>query len=1013
MYSKLTSLLLVVFVLISGAAAGAAQAATQVATPAAGQANGPVTIRGHIADPSGALIPGSVVTVNNLKGQPVATATADGSGNYEIRNIAPGSYRVVATFDGFAPFISQTLVVTAGQIKRIDIAMAIQTEQQNVVVTDESPSVSTEADNNGNSLVIKGKDLDALSDDPDELSNELSALAGPSAGPNGGQIYIDGFTGGQLPPKSSIREIRVNQNPYSAEYDKLGFGRIEILTKPGTDKLHGQFMIQGNDDVFNTGNPFTTNIPPYYSYQYNGTLNGSLNKHTSFFIAAEHRSINIDSVYDTATIGCGTSTCLGINTDGTLTAFASSGAIANPRSRTNVSPRIDLQIGQKNTLTARYQYFHDAETGVLGNGQLPTLANGTTTNDNSIQISDTQIITDRIVNETRFQYDRNISVTTPVSTLTTLASQTGFSSGGSSEQTIHDHSDRWEFQNLTTMSLGRHAVKFGTRLRDSRDANFANSGYNGTFSFANANDYNTALTTPAEAAPTQLTYTSTASSPSALANVFDAAAFIQDDFKYSPRLTLSAGLRWESQNHVSDHSDWAPRFSMAWAVDGGKGKQAKTVLRAGYGIFYDRLPISNFLTINRSGVQEQFTIQNPTAACFEANYIHFTDQAACGTGTLTKQNSYQVAPSYHSPYTQQFGASVERQLSKAQTLTLTYLHSTGVHQLVTINANAPSTPYATNPNYDAEAGNRYQYFSEGMFTQNQLIVNTNARFSPNFSIFGFYTLSFANTDGSGGSIASNSYDLHKDYGRAGFVSRNSLFLVGNYNGPWGIRFNPFMVAQAGKPFNITTGSDLNGDSFLNDRPTLANSTDCTADSTVFKQTEYGCLDTSGSTADGQTLIENNRGRGPAAVAVNLRISRSFGIGPKLAKADPNANQVGGPPGGGPPGGGGGRGGGPGGGGPGGGFGPGGFGGGGGGRGGPGGMFGATGTGRKYNLNFSVQALNLFNNINYGPPSGTAVAPGKITEGETDNFGRSNSLQPGIFSQGAAARRIFVQAVFSF
>ena len=89
-----------------------------------------------------------------------------------------------------------------------------------------------------------------LSDDPDELAHELQALAGPSAGPNGGQIYVDGFTAGQLPPKSAIREIRINQNPFSAEYDKLGYGRIEIFTKPGTDKFHGQLMMNGNSSAF-------------------------------------------------------------------------------------------------------------------------------------------------------------------------------------------------------------------------------------------------------------------------------------------------------------------------------------------------------------------------------------------------------------------------------------------------------------------------------------------------------------------------------------------------------------------------------------------------------------------------------------------------------------------------------------------------------------------------------------------------------------------------------------------
>ena len=126
-------------------------------------------------------------------------------------------------------------------------------------MTDEGgPTVSTDAGANANAIVLKGSDLDALSDDPDELSNELTALAGPSAGPNGGQIYIDGFTGGQLPPKSAIREIRINQNPFSAEFDQLGYGRIEILTKPGTDTLHGRVFGQGNDNVFNTGNPFTS-----------------------------------------------------------------------------------------------------------------------------------------------------------------------------------------------------------------------------------------------------------------------------------------------------------------------------------------------------------------------------------------------------------------------------------------------------------------------------------------------------------------------------------------------------------------------------------------------------------------------------------------------------------------------------------------------------------------------------------------------------------------------------------
>ena len=206
-------------------------AAHAQAAPATGAT---ATIHGHIADQTGALIPGATVTI----------ATADGIGVARRMRMrvaltpSPGCRQAAISSKRNIPALHRSnrrpIPVLAGQVKRVDIAMAIEVEQQSVVVTDDSPSVNVEASGNANAIVLKDKDLDALSDDPDELSNELSALAGPSAGPNGGQIYIDGFSGGQLPPKSAIREIRINQNPFSAEFDRLGYGRIEILTKPGS-----------------------------------------------------------------------------------------------------------------------------------------------------------------------------------------------------------------------------------------------------------------------------------------------------------------------------------------------------------------------------------------------------------------------------------------------------------------------------------------------------------------------------------------------------------------------------------------------------------------------------------------------------------------------------------------------------------------------------------------------------------------------------------------------------------
>jgi hypothetical protein len=260
-------------------------------------------IHGHVADPSGALLPGAKIAVTTSAGATVTTATSDASGTYTVTGLAPGSYIVKAAFEGFAPESSPAIQLAAGQAKRVDMSMATVVEQQSVTVTDEeAPMVSVEASGNTSSIVLKDKDLDALSDDPDELSNELTALAGPSAGPNGGEVYISGFTGGQLPPKSAIREIRINQNPFSSEFDHLGLRahRDSHQARNGS-AARAVLCRQGNDDAFNTGNPFTKSIPAYHSIQYNGSISGSLSKSASYFLSVEERDNQNASIYSVTT----------------------------------------------------------------------------------------------------------------------------------------------------------------------------------------------------------------------------------------------------------------------------------------------------------------------------------------------------------------------------------------------------------------------------------------------------------------------------------------------------------------------------------------------------------------------------------------------------------------------------------------------------------------------------------------------------------------------------------------
>ena len=925
-------------------------------------------VRGRVADQTDAVIPGAAVTLTSASGAKM-TAQSSGDGTYTIRQVPMGTYTLSVDAQGFAPYTKPGVVVGRLQSVAQDVKLEIQTQTQQVVVTDQSTSLDTSPDNNASAMSIKGKDLDALSDDPDELSNELQALAGPSAGPNGGQIYVDGFTGGQLPPKSAIREIRINQNPFSAQFDRLGYGRIEILTKPGTDKFHGQFIVGANPSQLNTLTPFSQgSIPPYYNLQFSGNVSGPISKTASFFLSGNRRIIQDDDlVY---------ATTLDQNLNIVSAPFQDS--IFNPQTRMEFSPRIDLQLGEKNTLTARYQYEHNTNTN-NGTGALDlrSVAYNNEDTENELQISDTQILSDKVINETRFQYQRNRDSQIAQNNTPTINVQGAFTGGGSSVGISRDASDHYELQNYTSIALSKNFIRFGARLRTLRDSNYTTSGFNGQYIFHSIQNYQTAARKLAACASnctaTADQYNVTTGAPIAKLVYSDLGVYAEDDWKWKPNVTLTYGTRFETQSSIHDKADFSPRIAIAWAIGHDSKAQPKTVLRAGYGIFYDRFGAGNVLNQERQsglpGSRQQFIITNPD--------FYPNGPTSLSTANAVSPTIYTLAPNLRAAYTMQFGGTLERKLSNTSTLSVTYLNSHGVHQFVTENVNAPLpgtfNPAAPNGGVRPNGTNKniYQYSSEGVFNQNQVISNIRVQANRYVSFFGFYIFSMAKGDTNGG-FPSNSYNLSQDYGYTNFDRRNRGILVGNVNLPYQISLAPFVIAISGSPFNITTGSDLNGDSILNDRPAFA--TDLTRSSVV--KTALGNFDTQPTA--GQTLIPINYGRGPAQFVFNLRMSKAFAFGPKVA---------GGPPAGGGFGGGGRRGGS---------FGIGGL------RGGPGGPVSVS---RKYSLSFSAQALNLFNDINRANPVGILSSQ--------QLFDKSTQLSGNIFSTNAASRRIYVQAVFSF
>ncbi len=936
----------------------------------AGQAPAPGSLHGEVTDPSGAVIPGAQIVAQ--AGSQSFTAKSGRDGTYTFRSLAPGSYTVIATARGFATLAVDDVTIAPGQARELKLPLTIETGHEEVTVTGQNQGVSVNPDQNASAMVIRGRDLDALSDDPDELQNELQALAGPSAGPNGGQIYIDGFTGGQIPPKSSILEIRVNQNPFSSEFDRIGYGRIEIITKPGTQKLHGSISGFGTDSALNTANPLVPYQPSYGLYAYFGNLNGPLTKSSSYFLNFFRISRDAQNIVDA------------VNPQDTSTNLRE--AFPDTWDRTNSSARVDFQLG-RNTITVRDFYWRSAQTGInVGTLNLPSQAGNSLNQENTVQVGDTILVNEALVNEVHLQWRRMRNSSSADSLTPTVNVQGSFVGGGNSSGVVEDHQDDFEIQDKSTAMAGKHTLRFGADMRIYRDANYSESGSNGTYMFTTLNEYQ---------AGTPTLYTATViTNPLVRATVFDGSLYFQDDWKIDPNFVLGLGLRYEGQNWIADHDDWAPRIAFAWSPWHSGTAPAKTVVRGGYGWFYNRFTVPNsfysmagtpyVITALHDNLvnQRSYTVANPNAA-FPNNQFNAAAPAPIPASLLATASGstptyHTIDPHFHAAIDMQGGIGVDRQITKLITGNITYLYTQGVHQYMSNNVTAPAFDLATYTiTGPTPAIYNYQFQSGGVYKQSQIITNVSARLK-RLTVNAYYTYDTAKSDTQGvNSFPSVASDPGLDYGRATFGIRHQTVWMGSYAAPKAITVAAAFFAQSGTPYNLTIGSDLTGNNQFNARPSYGT---CNAPNVV--TTQYGCLDTdpAAAAAAGQDerMMPYGAGIGPANSIFIVRASKVIGIGPRLKTAAENdnstiqsSNSVQG-------------------------------------RGLSGG--GASihldaATPRKYSLTLAGGAVNVFNQVNLAPPNGVLNSP---------LFNQSQSLANGQFSSPVPGNRtIFLQSNFSF
>jgi hypothetical protein len=767
----------------------------------------------------------------------------------------------------------------------------------------------------------------------------LQAMAGP-ADPEGGsaQVKVDGFSNGQVPPKEAIREVRINNNPFSAENEFPGWGGIEIYTQPGAEKWHGSFSFDFNDESLNSRNPFTTRRAPYQHRAYNIGLSGPIvKKRASFSVYFGRYLSDANSIVNATTLDPVTLKPITVNQ-----------SFVTPDVNNYGNARFDFKINKMHTLVGRFNYSQSTQDlQGIGGYSLPSRAYRGRRSNFIMQLTETALINEKTVNETRFQYIRNRYNQTSASDAFALNVLDSFNGGGAQLGSSSNAQDRIELQNFTSWTSGNHFLKIGGRLRHVKIDSISPANFGGTYTFGGGPgprlDANDQVVTDANGKPIidelssleryrrTLAFSRAGLSPAAIrllgggATQFsiaggnpeaevkqtDISFYFQEEWKLRPHFTLSPGLRYENQNNIDSDYNFAPRIAFAWSPVFGKKKTAvastpapakpvpaaaaapggsgspKTVFRGGGGIFYSR--ISEDLTLQAirfNGInQQQFLVTSPTVLDLFPLIPSIEALDAFAQPQIRRVLSDDLATSR----AMRFMFTVERSLPAKVKLSLTYMHSRANRTLRTVNINAPlgGTFIPGLPNsgvrpLGAEAGNVLEYQANGHSAGNTFSVNINGAVKK-IQFWSGYNLNKSRSTDSGTSGSfSDAYDFNHEFARGTYNALSFVYAGGEYQAPGAININWFLVGSSGLPFNITTGRDTNGDTFFSERPAFA--TDLNEPGVVV--TPLGAFDPTPS--PGQTIIPRNFGRGPGFMSVSMSIGKSIKFGKAIEPKAPPA-----------------------------------------------------------------------------------------------------------------------------
>lgn len=743
-------------------------------------------LTGIVTDPQDGALPKARVTLLHPAGARQQTIT-DSKGAFHFDKLSPGAYTLVIEQEGFE---SQTLPVSVGgrPLAPLRIILSIAQLQQDVTVSADAAQVSTETGNNQNVAVLDRELLNKLpAFDQDVIALAARFLDAGAIGTGGATLIVDGMEVKKAGvTASAIQEVKVNNNPYSAEYSRPGRGRIEVITKPGTPEFHGEFNWTFRDARLNARNAFALMRPPEQRREYEGNLTGPISRNKtrpfSFLFTAEHDEQDQQAI---------------------IFARTPAGEVRQnaptPEVDTEWALRLTRQLSGKTTASIHYSYerTRNRNQGV-GGFNLPEVGADSLFREDEVRVNFNSILSPKLVHQVNFLVGRYRAPTVSLNQAPRLVVQEAFTGGGAQADFTRTE-EHWTWNQVLSYSQGRHFLKGGVQIPDfSRRGIFDLTNQLGTFYFASLADYQAGrpYNFVQQQGRTDLHFWEIV-----------AGTFVQDEIRLRPNFNLALGLRYDWQNYFGDHNNLAPRVSFAYAP----GKARKLVLRGGAGVFYDRSgpqPISDRLRFDGQRLR-RYVLANPG----------FPNPLGNGQPLAAQPLSVvRFAPQITLPYSVQFGFGFEQQLQKSLTLGVHYNGNRGIDLFRSRDVNAPtaaSFPVRPDPAFTVIR----QIESTARATSHSLEFALRGKVTKHFNGIVQYVWGHArNNTGGVGAFPANSYDLRSEWGRADFDQRHRFIMTGVWQAGEYFELGLALSLNSGAPYSLTTGRDENGDSLALDRP---------------------------------------------------------------------------------------------------------------------------------------------------------------------------------------------------